>query len=91
MLFMVIEQFHPGAVPRIHERFSTKGRLLPEGVEYLGSWIDPQRLRCFQVMDAPDAERLAEWTRRWADLVDFEIVPVVTSPQFWTTTPDSPG
>lgn len=87
MLFMVIEHFHAGATSRIRERFTTQGRLLPDGVAYLVSWIDPQRHRCFQVMDAPDAERLAEWTGRWADLIDFEVVPVQTSQEFWTTIP----
>jgi hypothetical protein len=87
MLFMVIEHFHAGAVSRIHERFSTQGRLLPEGVKYVASWIDPERLRCFQVMEAPDVDRLAEWTAHWADLVEFEVIPVQTSQQFWSTTP----
>jgi hypothetical protein len=87
MVFMVIEQFRPGALARIHERFATEGRLMPPDVEYHGSWIDPSAMRCFQIMEAPDRDRLREWTRRWDDLVDFEIVPVLTSQEFWTRAP----
>jgi uncharacterized protein DUF3303 len=85
MLFMVIEQFRPGNLKPIADRFSEKGRLMPTDVQYRGSWIDPARLRCFQIMEAPDVDRLADWTRRWDDLIDFEIVPVVTSQEFWPT------
>ena len=84
MQFMVIEQFHPHELSRIHERFSNHGRLMPPDVEYRASWIDPAALRCFQLMEAPNAERLREWTQRWDDLVDFEIVPVITSNEFWS-------
>lgn len=80
---MVIEQFHPHELSRIHERFSTHGRMLPPGVEYRASWIDPAGLRCFQLMEAADPERLRDWVGRWDDLVDFDIVPVVTSDEFW--------
>lgn len=83
MLFMVIEQFRPETLAGVRDRFSTRGRLLPDDVAYVASWIDASRLRCFQVMEAPDADRLQEWTARWSDLVGFEIVPVVTSQDFW--------
>lgn len=83
MLFLVIERFrHPTAVK---ERFAEKGRMMPEGVHYHGSWIDPARLRCFQIMEAATPERLNKWTAEWDDLVDFEIIPVLTSQEFWTT------
>jgi hypothetical protein len=56
---------------------------LPNEVSYVASWIDAARLRCYQVMEAPDASSLHEWTARWQDLVGFEVVPVVTSQGFW--------
>jgi hypothetical protein len=84
MLFMVIEQFKHDAVPSIGRRFRDQGRMLPANVSYIGSWVDLKRQRCFQLMDAPDESSLLRWTRRWTDLVDFDIVPVVTSSEFWS-------
>jgi len=84
MLFMVIERFKNGDAKPVGERFRREGRMLPEGVIYLDSWVDPDGARCFQLMEAPRVESLAAWVRRWDDLVDFEIVPVVTSREFWS-------
>lgn len=83
MLFMVIEQFHEGKLSQIAERFRIKGRLLPDGVVYQASWVDPARQRCFQLMEAPHPELLDAWISSWSDLVDFEVVPVLTSADFW--------
>lgn len=83
MLFMVIERFKDGATPRIGERFARMGRMLPQGVSYVASWVDPAAPRCFQVMEAARRELLDEWTSRWNDLVEFEIIPVETSAEFW--------
>lgn len=83
MLFMVIERFRPGARESIGQRFRQKGRMLPEGVVYHASWIDPARDVCFQVMEAPDAGSLNAWTRHWDDLVEFEIIPVFSSRDYW--------
>ena len=79
MLFMVIERFRPGRAPDVYRRFRDRGRLAPEGLRYLSSWVDLEFDRCFQAMEAVDEELLAEWTANWDDLVDFEIVPVRTS------------
>jgi len=83
MLFMVIEKFKNGDAKPIGERFRAKGRMMPEGVEYQASWVDAARGRCFQVMEAADREALEPWIREWEDLVDFEVIPVLTSSQFW--------
>jgi hypothetical protein len=83
MLFMVIERFKPGCSAAIGARFRTRGRMLPEGVAYLASWVEPSGERCFQIMEAPDAALLGVWTGHWNDLVDFEIVPVLTSGDYW--------
>jgi len=82
MLFMVIERFKQGPAP-VGERFRRCGRILPAGVEYHASWIDASGERCFQVMEAPDGKLLDDWIQRWEDLVDFEVVPVETSAEFW--------
>lgn len=87
MLFMVIERFKRGDPQPIGERFRHHGRMLPEGVVYQASWVDPAAARCFQVMEAQSAELLNTWVSRWDDLIEFEIVPVLTSGDFWARTP----
>jgi hypothetical protein len=83
MLFMVIERFKNGEAKPIGERFHRQGRMLPEGVSYHASWVDPANARCFQIMEAPRIELLNSWISRWEDLIDFEIAPVLTSGEFW--------
>ena len=82
MLLMVIEHFKD--VAAIGDRFRAKGRMLPDGVSYCSSWIDAAGHRCFQIMEAPDEESLRPWLAAWTDLVEFEIVPVITSSEFWS-------
>ncbi len=84
MLFMVIERFKEGDVRAVGERFKRSGRMLPDGVTYHASWVDSVGGRCFQVMEAPRSELLDVWVSRWDDLIDFEIVPVQTSSDFWS-------
>jgi len=84
MLFMVIERFRHADTSLVGERFRQYGRMLSEGVIYHASWIEADGSRCFQLMEAPDRDALKEWTNRWDDLVDFEIIPVVTSADFWS-------
>jgi hypothetical protein len=84
MLFMVIERFKHGNAKLVGERFKRDGRMLPEGVIYHESWVDREGARCYQLMEAPQAESLAAWVKCWDDLVEFEIVPVVTSREFWS-------
>jgi hypothetical protein len=87
MLFMIIERFNRENLPLIGQRFRRSGRMLPEGVTYHASWVDSSGTRCFQVMEAPNPQLLDSWIKRWDDLVDFEIVPVLTSADFWAKTP----
>jgi len=84
MLFMVMERFKERDGAAVGQRFRRSGRMLPEGGSYHASWVDAEGARCFQVMEAPDPEALNAWVRCWNDLVDFEIVPVVTSAEFWS-------
>lgn len=53
--------------------------MAPEGVTYVSSWVDMGFQRCFQVMEADDEASLREWTTKWDDLIEFEIIPVRTS------------
>jgi Protein of unknown function (DUF3303) len=89
MLFMIIERPKDGNFKAVGDRFKIQGRMLPENVVYLASWIDAQNARCFQIMEAPDRKSLEPWIAAWADLVDFEVVPVQTSAEFWVTGPCS--
>jgi hypothetical protein len=84
MLLMVIERFKNGDAKSIGDRFRRDGRMLPEGVIYHASWVDPASARCFQLMEAPNPESLAPWISRWDDLVEFEVVPVLSSADFWS-------
>jgi hypothetical protein len=81
MLYMVIERFKNRDAKPIYTRFRDKGRMMPEGLRYVGSWIETNFDRCFQVMECDDERLLRQWADRWSDLVDFEVVPVLTSQQ----------
>ena len=79
MLYMIVEHFRPGAAPEIYRRVREKGRMMPPGLEYVSSWVEPDFTRCFQVMQTDDRRLLDEWMAAWSDLADFEVIPVVTS------------
>lgn len=79
MLFMVVEQFKNSDPVPVYRRFREEGRLAPAGLEYLGSWVTSDLTRCYQVMECADRAVLDAWMSRWADLVDFEVLPVMTS------------
>jgi Protein of unknown function (DUF3303) len=83
MLFMVIENFRDGDSKRVRSRFVERGRMLPDDVTYHTSWIDPSRARCYQVMEAENAAALAPWIAAWKDIVTVEVVPVLTSAEYW--------
>jgi len=79
MLFMVVEHFKDRDPAPVYKRFAEQGRLMPDGLSYVNSWIEVGMDRCFQVMETDDPALLQEWIKNWRDLVDFEVVPVVTS------------
>jgi hypothetical protein len=80
MLYMIIERYTAGPGP-VYERAASRGRMLPDGLRYLDSWVvDDDRLdRCFQLMETDDPALFDVWRERWSDLADFEIFPVITS------------
>ena len=79
MLYMIIEHFKPGHAPEVYRRFRDRGRMAPDGLRYVESWVDLEFRRCFQVMETDNEMLLSAWTSEWADLIDFEIVPIRTS------------
>ena len=81
MLFMVIERFRDRDAKAVYRRFREKGRMTPEGLTYVGSWIEANFDRCFQLMECDDARLLQDWLLSWGDLMQCEIVPVVPSDQ----------
>ena len=79
MLYMVIEHFKDRDAVAVYRRFREKGRMMPDGLRYIDSWIEPNFDRCFQLMETSDKALFEQWTVNWDDLMDFEIVAVATS------------
>ena len=77
---MVIETFKPGAVDAVYDRYALKGRMLPDGLVYITSWIAEDRSQCFQIMETEDPQLFSVWMGRWQDLVDFEVIAILDSP-----------
>ncbi len=76
MLFMVIEHFRNQDGKAVYRRFRDKGRMTPEGLRFIESWVAADLGRCFQIMACDDVAILQGWAAEWSDLVEFEIVPV---------------
>jgi len=79
LLYMIIENFRNQDPVPVYRRFRDRGRLTPEGLHYVSSWVDERLQRCFQLMDTSDRELLDKWIENWSDLIDFEIYPVISS------------
>jgi hypothetical protein len=79
MLFMIVEHFKNADPLPIYRRFRDRGRMAPEGLQYISSWVDEKFERCFQIMETTDRKLLDQWIANWSDIADFEIYPVVTS------------
>jgi hypothetical protein len=79
MQFMIVERFRGGDPLPVYRRFRDRGRLAPEGLRYVASWVSQDLSRCFQVMECEDRRLLDEWMTNWRDLVDFEVIPAMTS------------
>ena len=79
MIYLVIENFRDGSARKAYERAIEHGRGLPEGLEYIDSWVDLDYSRCFQLMKTDDQSLLAQWQEGWNDLIEFDVIPVQTS------------
>lgn len=76
---MVVEKFKNGDAAAVYRRFVDRGRLTPDGLKYVSSWVSADLSTCYQVMECADRRQLEQWIACWNDLVDFEIVPVIES------------
>jgi hypothetical protein len=76
---MVIEHFRGGDARPVYERFREQGRSAPDGLKYIGSWVTADLAHCYQVMECDDRSLLVEWINAWSDLVEFEVIPVISS------------
>jgi hypothetical protein len=79
MLYMVVEKFKDQDASPVYRRFREQGRLAPEGLFYISSWVDERFERCFQLMETGERDLLDQWIAKWNDIVDFEVFPVMTS------------
>lgn len=79
VLYMIIEDFHDRRPEPVYARFRESGRMAPEGLRYVSSWVTTDGARCFQVMECTDRALLDRWMAAWADLVEFTVIPVTTS------------
>jgi hypothetical protein len=78
MLFMVVEDFRNRDRKAIYRRFRDKGRMAPDGLQFVNSWMSADMSRCFQLMETDDVTLFQKWVAEWCDLGEYEIVPVVT-------------
>lgn len=76
---MVIERFSNRDGIAVYRHVRDHGRGLPDGLTYIGSWIEPNFDRCFQLMECDAPRLLQEWVLQFGDLIKFEFVPVVPS------------
>ena len=79
MLYMIVEHFKDKDAVAVYRRFRDRGRLAPEGLSYISSWVDEKLERCFQIMETDDRALLEQWMTKWSDIVEFEVYPVITS------------
>jgi len=78
-LYMVVEHFKNQDATAVYRRFRDRGRMMPEGLLYVSSWVDHKFERCFQLMETADRHLLDLWIANWNDIMDFEVYPVMTS------------
>jgi hypothetical protein len=76
---MVVEKFKNHDPLPVYRRFRERGRIAPEGLRYINSWVDENLACCFQLMESEDRALLEEWMNHWRDITDFEVFPVLTS------------
>lgn len=81
MHYMVIERFRGGNPTPVYARFRAQGRLAPAGLTYVSSWVTDDLTTCYQIMECADRALLDDWMRAWEDLVEFEVLPVISSPE----------
>ena len=81
MRYMVVEHYRDGDPVPVYRRFRDRGRMAPDGLTYVESWVDEPMQRCYQLMETDDPALLDAWMANWSDIVDFEVHPVISSPE----------
>ncbi len=79
MIYMIIEHFRDGDARPVYRRFRDRGRLAPDALQYISSWVTTDLKHCYQVMECDDTQLLEVWMSQWRDVADFECIPVITS------------
>jgi len=77
--YLIIEHFRKGDAVPVYRRFRERGRMAPNGLNYVASWVTDDLTKCYQIMETPDRDLLDQWMSSWADLIQFEVHPVLTS------------
>ena len=77
--YLIVEHFRNGDAVPVYRRFRERGRMAPDGLNYISSWITADLTRCYQIMETPDRALLEQWMANWGDIVEFEVHPVITS------------
>ena len=77
--YVIVEHFRNGDAVPVYRRFRERGRMAPDGLNYVSSWVTPDLTRCYQIMETSDQALLEQWMANWSDLVEFEVHPVITS------------
>jgi hypothetical protein len=81
MLYMIVETFRDGDALPVYRRFRDQGRMAPDGLKYVASWVTKDLRRCFQIMECDDPSLVGQWMARWEDVTEFDVIPVITSEQ----------
>lgn len=79
MLYMIVEHYRGGDPLPVYRRFRANGRMAPDGLRYVSSWVTSDYAHCYQIMECDDRRLLDAWIENWKDIVDFAVIPVVTS------------
>ena len=79
MHFVIVERFRGGDPVPVYRRFRDRGRLAPEGLRYVNSWVSTDLTTCYQVMECEDRGLLDQWLANWSDIVEFDVIPAITS------------
>jgi len=79
MQFVIIEKYRNDDPAPVYRRFRDRGRLAPNGLRYVASWVTSDLTRCYQVMECDDRRLLDEWMANWDDIVEFEVISAMTS------------
>jgi hypothetical protein len=80
-LYMVIERFHDGDPVPVYRRFRERGRMTPDGLRYISSWVSTDFSCCYQLMESTNPSLFESWIANWKDLAQIDVIPVVTSAQ----------